>query len=234
MAASPAILQPTWEAEADEQLVSRILAGEIDLFEIIMRRYSARLYRVCFSILRDDAEAEDVMEDACVRAYQHLDQFAGRAKFSTWLTRIAVNEALMRKRHASRYESLDAENEEGRRVDTLISRAPSPEQALCQKELACLLEEAILALPEHYRLVLIMRDVQEMSVAETAECLALTEENVRIRLHRARAALRRGLDVGSEGDLRWTFPFPASRCGRIAAGVLVRLRNLRIMPSLRA
>lgn len=234
MAASSAVQQPTSEAEADEQLVYRILSGEIDLFAIIMRRYSARLYRVCFSILRDDAEAEDVMEDAYVRAYQHLDQFAGRAKFSTWLTRIAVNEALMRKRRAARFESLDGDSEEERRVDMLISRGPSPEQALCQKELACSLEDAILALPEHYRLVLILRDVQEMSVAETAECLALSEENVRIRLHRARAALRRELDVGSSNNLRSTFSFPAPRCGRIAAGVLVRLRNLQIMPSLRA
>lgn len=232
--ASTAVLQQTLaESWTDEEIVSRILAGEIDLFEIIMRRYNARLYRVAFSILRDEAEAEDVMEDAYVRTYQHLNQFAGRAKFSTWLTRIAVNEALMRKRRRWRYESLDHTDEDHGGAEP-VSAMPNPEQILSQKEVAASLESAILALPENYRVVLVIRDVHELSVAETAECLGLTEENVKIRLYRARAALRRELDERSGDGLHQAFPFSLRRCDRLIVSVLARLRILNTVPSLRA
>src|SRR5213082_2098206 len=114
---------------ADEEVVHRVLAGETALFEILMRRYNQRLYRVARAILRNDAEAEDVMQDAYVRAYEHLHQFAGRAKFSTWLTRIAVHEALARQHRSNRYQELQPMSElEGDPMDRFASLALDPEQ----------------------------------------------------------------------------------------------------------
>src|SRR5512142_11619 len=147
------------ESLSDEEVVRRVLDGETALFELVMRRYNQRLYRVCRSILRDDAEAEDVMQDAYVRAYQHLAQFEGRAKFSTWLTRIAVHEALARLQRQGRQESIEMAFEtNSEKTYDLVSSAPDPEQRASSSEVAGLLERAILALPESYRAVLIMRD----------------------------------------------------------------------------
>src|SRR5438552_6936405 len=180
------------EAWTDEEVVARVLDGDTAAFEIIMRRHNQRLYRAARAILRDDAEAEDVMQDAYVRAYQHLSQFAGRAKFSTWLTRIAVHEALARVQRRGRYQALDDMQRNGDSM-TFASTNPNPEQQLASAESNGLLERAILALPETYRTVLMLRDIEELSTAETAECLELTEDNVKVRLHRARALLRREL-----------------------------------------
>ncbi len=233
MANSPTPAPAEPESWPDERIVARILAGEIDLFAIIMRRYNTRLYRAAFSILGDEDEAEDVMEDTYVRAYQHLEQFAGRAKFSTWLTRIAINEALMRKRRGWRQESLDdTDGDQGEHEP--VSSMPDPEQVLSQKELATYLERSILALPENYRVMLVLRDINELSVAETAECLGLSEENVRIRLYRARAALRRKLYAGRAKDVRNAFTFSPCRNDWLAVPVLARVRLLELVPALRA
>jgi RNA polymerase sigma-70 factor (ECF subfamily) len=183
-------------ALSDEQVIERVLAGETALYEVVMRRYNTRLYRVAHAILKNDAEAEDVMQDAYVRAFQHLDQFAGRAKFSTWLTRIAVHEALARVHKAKRFEAWDDMNESKQdRIGAAQTRS-NPESEAASGELSRLLEEAIEKLPENYRTVVMMRDVEEMSTSETAECLSITEDNVKIRLHRpmecsARSFMRR-------------------------------------------
>jgi RNA polymerase sigma-70 factor (ECF subfamily) len=207
----------------DEQVVERVLQGETALFEIIMRRYNQRLYRVARGILHDDAEAEDVMQDAYVRAYQHLRQFAGKAKFSTWLTRIAVHEALARVERRSRMSALEDMTESAGESMTFASREASPEQQTAAAEVKVLLESAILALPEGYRAVLMMRDIEELSTAETAESLDLTEENVKVRLHRARALLRKEL-YARAGESRVTvFPFMGERCDRVVKVVLERI-----------
>src|ERR1051326_6329323 len=179
----------------DEEVVARVLAGETALFEILMRRYNQRLYRVSRVILRDDGEAEDVMQDAYVRAYQHLTQFAGKAAFSTWLTRIAVHESIARRNRQQRFvENGDRDpNGEGNSMDYIVSERPSPEDRVSNAEAARLLEEAVQSLPEMYRTIFVMRDVEELSTAETAELLDVSEENVKTRLHRARAMLRRDL-----------------------------------------
>ena len=135
----------------DEEVVARVLAGETALFEILMRRYNQRLYRMSRMILRNDGEAEDVMQDAYVRAYEHLDQFAGKAAFSTWLTRIAIHEALARKRRRGRMEELDALPENGDFMSILKSSAPSPEDGTATAQARELLEQAIDHLPEAYR-----------------------------------------------------------------------------------
>ena len=208
----------------DEEVVRRVLAGETALFEIVMRRYNQRLYRMARAILRDDSEAEDVMQEAYVRAYQHLGQFAGRAQFSTWLTRIAIHEALARVRRRNRLEQLGPDDSsEGEGMN--MSPALTPEDQASVSELGRVLEEAILSIPDQYRLVLMMRDVEQMSTGETAAALDLTEENVKVRLHRARAMVRRQLfaQVGSEGPA--AFGFMGERCDRVVATVMQKIRS---------
>jgi len=180
------------ETISDEEVVTRVLAGEEALFEIVVRRHNRRLYCVARAILRDDGEAEDVMQDAYVRAYEHLGQFAGRAKFSTWLTRIAVHEALARERKRGRYQALEPSVGMGRDpMDTFASMTPNPEQQTSRSELCGLLEQAAERLPDGYRAVFVLRDVEELSTIDTANALGITRENVRARLHRARGLLRK-------------------------------------------
>lgn len=216
-------LPQTAQSWSDEEVVARVLAGDTAAFELLMRRHNQRLYRAARAILRDDAEAEDVMQDAYVRAYQHLDQFAGRAKFSTWLTRIAVHEALARVRRRSRFDAIDSVIESTGETMTFASHAPNPEQEAVSAQSSALLEAAILDLPDGYRSVLMMRDIEELSTAETAECLGLSEENVKVRLHRARALLRRDLYAKAGSSREAAFSFMGARCDRVVREVLRRL-----------
>ncbi len=211
------------EAWSDEEVVRRVLAGETALYEIIMRRYNQRLYRVARSILRDDAEAEDVMQDAYVRAYQHLAQYAGKAPFSTWLTRIAVYEALGRLRKQHRNQPLEQTSEDGELTMNYADAGLDPEQSLSNAETGELLEKAILNLPTQFRTVVMLRDVEELSTAETAESLGLTEQNVKVRLHRGRALVRKWLFSQIGENARATFQFMGARCDRVVAAVFARL-----------
>lgn len=210
----------------DEQVIERVLRGETALYEVVMRRYNTRLYRVARAILKNDAEAEDVMQDAYVRAFQHLHQFAGRAKFSTWLTRIAVHEALARVHKAKRFEEWDDMN--GSKQDRIGAAQTrwDPESEAASGELSRLLEEAIERLPENYRAVVMMRDVEEMSTEETAECLSITEDNVKIRLHRAHGVLRKELYAKAKISTTEAFPFHAARCDRVVSAVFSVLAAL--------
>jgi RNA polymerase sigma-70 factor, ECF subfamily len=219
------------ESWTDHQVVDRVRAGDTALYEIIMRRYNQRLYRVTYAILRDDAEAEDVIQDAYVRAYQHLDQFAGYAPFSIWLTRIAVHEALRRLQIRKRSQQFDdIEHDEESPMNgaetTIPETSLDPEQRASNAELGQLLEQAVLELPEQYRTVIMLRDVEELSTAETAAALELTEQNVKVRLHRGRAMMRDRLfaRVGASG--KNAFPFMGVRCDSIVSGVFARLREL--------
>jgi len=223
MAAIPLLEQAKLEGWSDEEVVRRVLDGETALYEIIMRRYNQRLYRVARSILHSDVEAEDVMQDAYVRAYQHLDQYSGRAPFGAWLTKIAVNEALARLRGRGRIQELEAMFNSNDDAPILISNMKSPEQQVSSRETNQLLEEAILALPGTYRTVLMMRDVEEMTTADTAAALELTEENVKVRLHRARAMLRKELFVRAGAGRSAAFPFLGARCDHIVQTVFQRL-----------
>ena len=218
------------ESWTDQEVVDRVRAGETALYEILMRRYNQRLYRVTYAILRDEAEAEDVIQDAYVRAYQHLDQFAGYAPFSIWLTRIAVHEALRRLQLRKRSQQFeDIEHDEDSFMNgaetTLAETSLDPEQRASNAELGQLLEKAVLDLPEQYRTVIMLRDVEELSTAETAAALELTEQNVKVRLHRGRAMMRDRLfdRVGASG--KNAFPFMGVRCDRIVTGVFARLQE---------
>jgi len=224
MEAAEVVERAKAEKWPDEEVVARVLQGETALFEIIMRRYNQRLFRAALAILRDEAEAEDVTQDAYVRAYQHLNQFAGRAAFSTWLTRIAVHEALARAGRRRQLEDLEGMvmlKGENRRE--LTSHLASPEQQASIGEISKLLEAAILSLPEAYRTVLMLRDVEEMSTAETASALNLTEENVKVRLHRARVLLRREIYHRAGSARGEAFPFMGARCDRMVQRVFERL-----------
>ena len=201
----------------DEEVVDRILRGETALFELIMRRYNQRLYRITRAIVRDDGEAEDVTQDAYVRAFEHLDQFAGRARFSTWLTRIAVHEASARLRRRGR--QIDIEEN----MPTLASPAAGPEQRAAEHELGQAIEDAVDALPEVYGSVFMLREVEGLSTAETAACLEINEETVKTRLHRARILLRNHITARIGVAARETFQFAGARCDRTVAAVMARI-----------
>jgi RNA polymerase sigma-70 factor, ECF subfamily len=226
---SPAEVATSQEPLSDEEVVARVLAGETGTFEIIMRRYNQRLYRVARAILRNDGEAEDVMQDAYVRAYEHLDQFAGRAKFSTWLTRIAVHEALARQHRRNRYQDLEPMSEqEGDPMDRFASLALNPEQQASNSEIRRLLEEAVEKLPDAYRAIFILRDVEDMSTSDAAHALEITEENVKVRLYRARALLRKSLYARAGMERKEAFDFHAVRCDRVVKNVFERIQQLAL------
>ena len=211
----------------DEEIVARVLSGERELFEILMRRHNQRIYRAARAILRDDAESEDVMQEAYIRAFTNLRQFEGRASFSSWLTRIAVNEALRRRRRGQLFVSnVGAPDEDGHEQDLLsqaASAAPGPEEQVSTHEMTEMLESAILSLPEEYRAVLMLRDIEQLSTAEAAASLGITEGNAKVRLHRAHAMLRRSLYARSGQRLNQTFQFHAVRCDRVVHAVMQRI-----------
>jgi RNA polymerase sigma-70 factor (ECF subfamily) len=216
---APAALDPT-----DEALAARARAGEPAAFELLMRRNNRRVYRTIRAVLRDGAEVEDAMQEAYVSAFTHLDQFHGAARWSTWLCRIAYNEALARVRRRKRFVSIDASDEASMK-ETNVPESPSvdPERATSDRELARVLEAAIDRLPDIYRAVLVLRQIDGLGVAETAEILDVAEEVVKTRLHRARAALRAELETRIGAQLDETYAFGAHRCDRVVAAVLARL-----------
>jgi RNA polymerase sigma-70 factor, ECF subfamily len=221
MGSVPVSEQAEREVWSDEHLVSRILAGEKPLYEVLMRRHNQRLFRVSRAILQNDSEAEDVVQDAYVRAYEKLASFEGRARFSTWLTRIAVHEALVRVNRQNRFRPLD-DHETGAKDGAIhfMSATPDPEHECASRELTAILQQEILNLPENYRLVFVLRDVEEMSTAEAASCLNVSDQTIKVRLHRARAMLRRKLRERAIASLPQSFPLLAARCDRIVASVL--------------
>jgi RNA polymerase sigma-70 factor (ECF subfamily) len=212
---------------SDDEIVQRVRDGEIGLFEVVMRRYNERLYRVARAILRDAAEAEDVMQQAYLNAYLHLDQFANRATFSTWLTKIAVHEALARVRRRDRFDETGTiHDRDGDTMSELKTPEPDPERLAFAGELRTLIESAIEALPGHYRSVFVMREVEGMSTAETAECLDITEETAKTRLHRARMLLRQDLYQRAGVASGAAFPFQVLRCDRVVLAVLEQIEAL--------
>lgn len=182
------------DVAGDEEIVARILAGEIQLFEVIVRRHSPRLLRIAMSVVRNKGDAEEVVQDTYVSAYLHLGQFAGRSRFLTWLTRITLYKALARV--SSRSREVQLANDEGQEPSWLVHRGPTPEQRLSAAETASQLGAAIEALPETYRRVVLLRDIQELDTETAARKLCITKTNVKVRLHRARAMLRREWERG--------------------------------------
>jgi RNA polymerase sigma-70 factor (ECF subfamily) len=215
-------------ALSDEEVVERVLEGDTALYEVLMRRYNRRLFRIARSVLGDPAEAEDVMQDAYVRAFEKLAQFEGKAPFSTWLTRIALYEAMSRKRRGHRLvalpepEAARAPPEAGG-LPPLRSSASSPEHDAFATELRAALEAAVDRLPESLRLAFLTRDVEGMSTAEAAASLGLSEAAVKVRLHRARERLRADLERRIGTVTAEMYAFGGDRCDRVIARTLERI-----------
>jgi len=211
-----------WDALTDEDIVADVLEGHTALFEILMRRHNERVYRAARAILKDDSEAEDVMQQAYVNAYAHLRQFNRRAQFSTWLTRIAINEALARVRRKRNHECVD---EGTMNVESSLNQValPDPERQAATGELRAVLETAIDRLADGAREVFVLRHVEGMSTAEVATALDVSEDVVKTRLSRARAAIRRDLIARTGSTALEVFRFYKPRCDRVVAAVLSRI-----------
>lgn len=216
---------PEEESLSEKEIVSRVLAGETALFEKLVHAHSQRVYRAARAILRDDSDAADVVQESFLRAYRNLKQFAGRATFSTWVTKIAVHEARARSRRSrARGERLQSAAQKGTHDEP--ATGPDPERWVMVQETKTILEAAIDALPDLYRAVFVMRAVAEMSTAETAECLNLSEDIVKTRLRRARALLRKKLSAFVGPMRREAFRFGGSKCKRMWVE--------RILPAIRS
>jgi RNA polymerase sigma-70 factor (ECF subfamily) len=208
------------QAPDDDEVVARVRAGDRLLFEVLMRRHNRKVFRAARAILRSDDEAEDVMQHAYVRAFEHLAEYEGRARFSVWLTRIAVYEALARLRKRKRIGPFEDGNEEG---DTMADQQATPEQKASDAELRVLTEAAIDELPEDFRVVFMLRAVEQMSVADVADCLGIPEDTVKTRYFRARQRLRNSLLSRLDASTERTFEFYLDRCNRVVSGVFERL-----------
>lgn len=203
----------------DQQVVERVLAGDGQSFEVLMRRYNQRVFRAVRGILQNDQDAEDAGQEAWIAAYRALASFDGRAAFSTWLTRIAIRRALARVRRRRPVHSLEDLDhvmpEDGDR---------GPEWQALRKEVARVLEHALGALRPSYRVVIVLRDLEHMSTAEAAEALGVSEDNLRVRLHRARTALgERMVEELGRADVE-AFAFDGDRCNRMVERVLTVVR----------
>ncbi len=209
-------------ADPDDSLVRRVCDGETACFEALMRRHNERIYRTVRAVLGDDADVEDVMQQAYVSAYQHLDRFEGRARFSTWMTRIAINEAYARLRRRHRTEPAPWEDEHAM-ADEPEAAGPSPEQIAARLEMNALLERAVDTLSLSNRMVFVLRSVEGLSTAETADCLKISEEAVKTRLHRANEALRLWLAAQIGGTVHEAFRFYRPRCDAVVGHVMARI-----------
>ncbi|WP_164001850.1 RNA polymerase sigma factor [Pyxidicoccus caerfyrddinensis] len=214
---------------SDEEIALRVREGETALFEVLMRRHNQRVYRAVRSLIRDEAEVEDVMQQAYVLAFTHLSQFEGSSRFSTWLIRIAVNEALQRLRHRGRLVALSGGGDGTREEDMkdLEHNEPGPERRAFGRELARHLEQTLDELPDIYRTIFMLREVEKLSTAETAEALAVSEDVVKTRLHRAKALVREQMTARLDDQLEEAFVFQAPRCDRVVAAVLERIGAAR-------
>jgi len=211
----------------DAELARAVAHRDRGAFETLMRRHNRVLYRIARSILKDEAEAEDAVQDAYLAAFRGIGRFQGGSKLSTWLARIVINEAYQRLRKQKRAASvvpLDA-YEGSEEADMTDGTTELPEAAAMRAELRRMLERKIDELPEQFRTVYVLREVEEMTVEETAQCLDVPAETVRTRAFRARALLRASL--AKEIDVATTdaFGFAGERCDRIVAGVLARLES---------
>ena len=212
--------------QSDDDVIRQVLDGNTGMFELLMRRYNERVYRATRSIVRDEQDAEDVMQQAYVNAFTHLRQFNGSARFSTWLTRIAINESLARVRRKGRYEVFDDERSAGESI-MAHNAAENPEQQAFTGELRNILEWAIDTLPNGMREVFMLREVEGLTTAEAAECLGVSEDVVKSRLSRGRAALRSALLARTGATAPDAFRFYRPRCDRVVGLVLRQLTDVR-------
>ncbi|HET7412956.1 MAG TPA: RNA polymerase sigma factor [Pararhizobium sp.] len=213
----------------DGALVTLARRGEEAAVRAIIKRHNRRLFRTARAVVRDDFEAEDVVQEAYVKAFTHLDSFRGDSTLSTWLTRIALNEALARLRRRRPTVGLDHPDVETDEADGHVlsfpSRPADPEAETARSQIHALLERAVDALPEHFRIVFVLREIEALSTEETAEQLGIRPETVKTRLHRARRLMRTAIEREFSDALSGAFPFDGARCAHMADRVLARLRE---------
>lgn len=221
--------------QSDDALVARIACGDGEALRRLMRRYNQTLYRTARSILKDDAEAEDAVQDAYLLAYRAMATFRGHSRLSTWLVRIVANEAFGRLRRLKRRAEIIVLTEDlsghptdagtKAEVDGVTDASEWPDATVCRSEVRRLIEARIDRLPEAFRTVFVLRAIEEMSVDETAECLGLPPATVRTRFFRARSLLRAALEHEIDMSMETVFGFAGERCDRIVAGVLAKLQD---------
>ncbi len=214
----------TWSRSrmpSDEDVVRRVVAGEVALFEVLMRRNNQRLYRAVRAVLHSEEDVEEVMQQTYVAAYGALSDFAHASKFSTWLLRIGLNAALSHRRRKALSVAPPSSEEDP--VEFLPSPQPTPEDRTSSRELNGILERVLDGLPLMYRTVLMLREVEELSTAEAAEVLGVSEDVVKTRLHRAKVLARESLYARTEQGAPASFLFYAPRCDRVVAAVLGQL-----------
>ena len=210
----------------DRALASRIATGDTAAFELLMRRYNRRLYRLARAALRDEADAKDALQDAYLRAFRSIGQFRGEAALSTWLSRLVLNECSARLRRSSRRENIIPIVRAGASMDRVLAAADSdrsPDQLTARAQIRHVLEQKVGELPEALRMVFVLRSIEELSVEETAATLSIAAEAVRTRHFRAKGMLRellaREIDL-AQGDI---FEFGGPACDQLTATVLARL-----------
>jgi len=194
----------------DEEIVERVLKGEKHLFESLMRKFNLRLYRIAMAIINDDREVEDVMQTAYINAYLHLADFQQKSSLGTWLTRILINESLLFVKRRKKKNLAPIDHLE-------IAHHETPLNGLMNIELKTILEKSVADLPEKYRLVFVMREIEEISTSETMEVLNLSESNVKVRLNRAKEMLRNDLGKHYKSQI---YDFHLSRCDRVVKFVM--------------
>lgn len=202
--------------QADEEVIARVLSGQKSEFETIMRKYNRRLYRISMSIVGDGVEAEDILQTSYLKAYEHLSEFQFRSGFGTWLVRIVINESLQMLRKRKHIVDFEMEEETG-------TTNTEPLKDILQSELHSSLEDALAELPEKYRVVFIMKEVEDMSTTETMESLNISESNVRVRLSRAKEMLRDSLTRRYKTEE--LYGFHLTRCNRVVQNVLSYIEN---------
>jgi len=208
---------------SDEQVIKLVSNGNCAAFEIIMRRYNQRLYRIARSILEDNDAAEDAVQQAYISAYYKLDNYTHTGRFGAWLTRITINEALMIKRKPENINSKNSATIDNDKVSGLIT---DPSTVYENKELAKLIESAIEHLPEEFRHVFVLRSIQQLSTKETADSLDINETTVKTRLHRARNIMQATLNKHIEKTGLYVYEFAGQRCDNIVNTVLKKLVEL--------
>jgi len=218
----------------EDQVVARARAGDREAFRAIMQRCNQRLFRIARAVMGDDGEAEDVLQEAYAKGFAAIAGFRGEAGVATWLTRIVLNEAHGRLR--ARRPTVEVEAIETAQAGAQVlafpnmARSDDPEADAARAQIRRILEHAVDDLPEAFRLVFILREVEELSVEETARHLGLKPETVKTRLHRARARLRAALDARLGDVMVGAYPFLGARCERITEAVLQRLAQLGVRP----
>lgn len=212
---------------SDEDIVKKVLEGDINFYEVIMRRYNQRLFRIGHAYLKDEDEIEDAIQSAYLKAYEQLNNFQGRSSFSTWLIRIYINEILQglkkKKRFQNYFDYDSLNNNTFDPPEAATDTMNNPYNSTLNNELKDILEKAVDELPEKYRVVFIMREIEDMSISETSKCLNITEANVKVRLNRAKNILRENLS--QYYHYKDVYNFNLVICDRIVANVFKKIRK---------